>query len=72
VLIFDASKIKSYWRGGGIILDISLERRCKEYSGFARYKVENIVEISVSRLWWKKLSLRWSIPIVGLVEDCQR
>jgi hypothetical protein len=30
-----------------IILDIGLERQCEEYSG---YKVENIVDILVSRL----------------------
>jgi hypothetical protein len=32
---------------------------------FACYKVEIIVEILSSRLWWRNLSLRWSLPVVG-------
>jgi hypothetical protein len=51
-----------------IAKNVVLERRC---SGFASYKVDIIVEILVSRLRWRNLSLRWSLLIMGLEEDCQ-
>ncbi|MCI80615.1 hypothetical protein A2U01_0101886, partial [Trifolium medium] len=40
-----------------------------QLKSFAGYKVEDIVDIPVLRRWWRKLNLRWSLPIVGLEED---
>jgi hypothetical protein len=33
--------------------------------------VGNILEISVLRLWWRNLDLRWSLLLVRLEEDRQ-
>ncbi|PNX63616.1 hypothetical protein L195_g061719, partial [Trifolium pratense] len=55
------------WRGGGTILGIGLERRWNN----TRLQGGRHSGSTCLKLWWKNLSLRWSLLLVGLEEDKQ-